>query len=482
MRRPELLLIVFLLVLPGCATTKSGPKYSARQLQTMGEKFISTGDASSALRFLTEAEEKKPDDAVIQYDLGLAYSMRGLTDKALLHFQKALKINPKYAEAWNAIGGVYAERGQIEIAQESFQKALDDPFYQTPQLPAYNLGRVYEKKGDPERALAYYQQSVKLDPFYGAAWYRIGQILETIRRGDEARHAYGKAVAGSPDLAEAHLRYGIMSYLAGDMEAALFSLSRVGRLAPNTVMADEARQYLDKLRGITRSRQSSNTSEAFPDEVEIISNSEIQRRQSQAQSPTLPTQPPKPQLAIIPQETSKPPTPQALPETPIKAKAVPVQIPAPPPSDAPAEYAPGGPATTSPETPIKAKAVPVQIPAPLPSDAPAEKAPSGPATPSPETGAFKYTVQLGSFVDREKAEEVQKNLQAKGYSTVVKPLKHQVLGKVFVLQLQPVNSISKATTLMTQLGNEVEGEPVIIKTPVAKSKESKPPEAPAASE
>ncbi len=53
----------------------------------------------------------------------------------------------------------------------------------------------------------------------------------------------------------------------------------------------------------------------------------------------------------------------------------------------------------------------------------------------------------------------------KGYSAVVKTLKHQVLGKVFVIQLQPVNSVSRATTLMTQLSGEIEGEPVIIKVP-----------------
>lgn len=446
MKRPELVLIVFLLVLPGCATTKSGPNYSARQLQTMGEKYIAAGDASSALKFLTEAEVKKPEDATIQYDLGLAYSLRTLTDKALFHFQKALKINPKYSEAWNALGSVYAERGQIELAREAFQKALEDPFYQTPQLPAYNLGRIYEKQGDNERALTYYQQAVKLEPLYGAAWYRIGQILETVRRGDEARHAYGKAVSSSPDLAEAHLRYGVMSYQAGDMEAALFSLTKVGRLAPNTPMADEARQYLEKLRGVTRSRQKSGFSEAPLNEVEVISSSEIQRVQTQSVTP--PVQPkPKPQLEIIPQETSKPPEPEKLPETPIKAKSVPVEIPAPPP-----------PAPAALETPHSGQ--------PASSDA----------------GAFKYTVQLGSFVDKEKAEEFQKNLKAKGYSAVVKSIKHQVLGRVFVLQLQPVNSISKATTLMTQLGGEVEDEPVIIKVPAAKSKDSKPPTAPADSE
>ncbi len=131
---------------------------------------------------------------------------------------------------------------------------MDDPFYKTPQFAAYNLGRLYEKKGDIERALSYYQQAVKFDPHYGMAWFRIGQILEQLHRADEARHAYGNAVRASPDLAEAHLRFGIMSYQAGDLEAALRSLSRVGEIAPNTDMADEARKYLEKLNAAARTK------------------------------------------------------------------------------------------------------------------------------------------------------------------------------------------------------------------------------------
>jgi len=84
---------------------------------------------------------------------------------------------------------------------------------------------------------------------------------------------------------------------------------------------------------------------------------------------------------------------------------------------------------------------------------------------SRESQSYRYMVQVGSFEDREKAEEVKTRLERKGYRVVIKTLKHRTLGKVFVVQLQPVNSASSATTLMTQLSGEVEGEPVIIRVP-----------------
>ena len=426
MRRPALLYFAFLMVISGCAgtnTTKQ-PDYSARQLQNMGENYLSGADTANALQYLTQAEQKNPNDPVIQYDLGLAYDQRGMPDKALSHFEKALKLKPDYPEALNATGSIYAKRGQVELARQAFQKAMDNPFYKTPEIAAYNIGRLYEKKDDLERALTNYQQAVKFNPQFGMAWLRIGHILEQLNRADEARHAYGNAVKASPDLAEAHLRYGIMSYQAGDMEAALSSLSRVGKLVPNTDMADEARRYLEKLNAATRTKTRSRGSSYTPhDEMEVIPNGNMQRQQTNEALPS--SHPPQLPPALIQEDVSPQPAPVQ--------REIPEETQAPPPK-APVSAAGGAPAQGS-----------------IAEDS---------GSPS-----HKYIVQVGSFVDREKAEEFKKSLDGKGYNALVKPLKHKVLGKVFVIQLQPVGSVAKATTLMTQLSSEVQGEPVIIKVP-----------------
>ena len=83
----------------------------------------------------------------------------------------------------------------------------------------------------------------------------------------------------------------------------------------------------------------------------------------------------------------------------------------------------------------------------------------------PKLRSYRYIVKLGSFMDKEKAEEIKARLKGNGYSAVVKTRKHLVLGKIFVIQLQPVNSFSRATKLMAQLRDEFEGEPEIIKVP-----------------
>jgi tetratricopeptide (TPR) repeat protein len=186
------------------------------------------------------------------------------------------------------------------------------------------------------------------------AWLRIGHVLEQLSRNDEARHAYGNAIHVSPDMAEAHLRFGILSYMAGDIGAAVRSLNEVGKISPNTDMADEARRYLNKIESAPQKKLlPRSTPPISPGDVEMNSGSEPQ--------------------------------------------------------------------------------------------------------------GYVYVVQLGSFSDRQKAEDLLQQLQEKGYRASVGTREDHELGTVFVVQLEPVKSISRATTLMTQLSGQTGGEPVIIK-------------------
>ncbi len=118
------------------------------------------------------------------------------------------------------------------------------------------------------------------------------------------------------------------------------------------------------------------------------------------------------------------------------------------------------PASVRLEIPEETQA-PVADKAPVPNDGGAPV--QGNIANGPKSGSYRYMIRIGSFVDREQAEEIRNRIKGKGYNAVVKTLKHKVFGEVFAVQLRPVNSVSKAARLMTLLSGEIEGEPVIIK-------------------
>lgn len=412
MRRLFVLFMSLVFVAGGCAAFNRDPTdiYSDRQLQDMGEKFLGARDLGQALRYLTLAEKRRPNDPVIQYDLGLAYYERGLKSEAVKHLKKALALKPAFPEAENALGRYYAEQGQYDQAQHAFQRALADPYYTTPQLAFYNLGLVYEKKGDRESALKQYREAVRLQPGYGMAYYRMGQILEEMRRADQARDAYGRAIEFAPELVEAHYRYGLMSYSAGELENALYSLNRVVKLAPHSTMADEARRYLERLNAVIPAGSPPKGAPMLSgdrlSQLEVMTNRELLNEQVGATTAS--------------SARNAPSNLESLQQARIGAGVI----------------------EPSPE--------------PARQDFQEEHQKDGPRA---------YIVQLGSFLDKENAEDLQQRLRRKGYDAVVKPFNHQVLGQLYVVQLKPVNDADKASRLMLQVEGEGHGKAIILEVP-----------------
>lgn len=249
MRRLPLVYAVLMaaFLVSGCASLRRHHGLTSQQLKQLGEKALAANDTGTALKFLSQAGQKEPNDPSIQYDLGLAYNQRDLLPQAIEHMQTAIKLKPDYPEAWNALGSLLATNGQFDSAREAFEKALNDPFYQTPQEPAYNLGQLYQKRGDNQRALSYYRKAVKLDPQSGAAWFQIGKILEHSGDSEEAKKAYKKAVHEAPNMAAAYLRLGVLSFRAGNIKESAGYFSLVERFAPESDLADQAQSYLDKI-------------------------------------------------------------------------------------------------------------------------------------------------------------------------------------------------------------------------------------------
>jgi Flp pilus assembly protein TadD len=58
------------------------------------------------------------------YNLGILLMQAGRLDEAIIHFRKALEINPKKISALNNLACVYAQKKQLSDAIPLIQKAL----------------------------------------------------------------------------------------------------------------------------------------------------------------------------------------------------------------------------------------------------------------------------------------------------------------------------------------------------------------------
>jgi Tfp pilus assembly protein PilF len=67
-------------------------------------------------------------EAKSQVEFGIRVAQNGLWKEATYRWEKAVKIDPTYAEAWNNLAIGYEQEGRFEDAQKAYERAVElDP-------------------------------------------------------------------------------------------------------------------------------------------------------------------------------------------------------------------------------------------------------------------------------------------------------------------------------------------------------------------
>ena len=88
---------------------------------TAGRKAIEAKDFKSAVRNLTQAVQENPNDADAHTMLGYSYRKLRAFDKAMEHYQRALKIDSNHRSALEYFGELYLEMNQPANAVKQLQ-------------------------------------------------------------------------------------------------------------------------------------------------------------------------------------------------------------------------------------------------------------------------------------------------------------------------------------------------------------------------
>jgi tetratricopeptide (TPR) repeat protein len=92
---------------------------------------------------------------------GNAYKDKGDVDHAISDYSEAIRLNPKYALAFNNRGNAYRAKGELDRAISDYNEALRlDPEY---GLAFYNRGNTYLAKNEEDRAIVDFSEAIRLD-------------------------------------------------------------------------------------------------------------------------------------------------------------------------------------------------------------------------------------------------------------------------------------------------------------------------------
>ena len=73
----------------------------------------------------TPVSADERDDAKAQVKFGIRVAQLGLWREALAHWERAVKLDPTYAPAYNNLAIGYEQQGDFEKARTAYQKALE---------------------------------------------------------------------------------------------------------------------------------------------------------------------------------------------------------------------------------------------------------------------------------------------------------------------------------------------------------------------
>jgi tetratricopeptide (TPR) repeat protein len=149
------------------------------------------GDILMARKMYREAIDtykEAPDSAVLMNKIGIAYHQLTDLNAAANYYQRAVKLDPKYAEAINNLGTIYYSRASYRRAIGQYKKVLRIKPDSASTLA--NLGSAYFARKQYELASENYQKALAIDPNVFESRSGVGSVVRDRTVGDRPMFFY----------------------------------------------------------------------------------------------------------------------------------------------------------------------------------------------------------------------------------------------------------------------------------------------------
>src|SRR6187455_3304441 len=164
----------------------------------------------------------------------------GNDDRAITTLSEAMRLNPNDQGLASFKRGIaYGSKGEYERAIADFSETVRlDP---KSVLAFRNRGLAYDKKGDYDRAVADFSEAIRLDPKYALAFYSRGLTYGTKGDNERAINDFNEAIRLNPNYAPAFGNRGLAYDRKGNYDRAIADFNEAIRLDPNYAIAFRGR-------------------------------------------------------------------------------------------------------------------------------------------------------------------------------------------------------------------------------------------------
>lgn len=184
MKRVQAILRVLptLLLVAACASSPAGSEgedQARRAAETntqLGRQYMQRGDFEIALDKLKRAVAYDKTYAPAHTVLAFLYENIGDDEMAEKEYREAVRYDPDDGGVNNNFGAFLCSDNRWADAEPYFERALNDPFYDTPEVALSNAGLCALNAGDLDKADKYLRQSIEYDANLSASLLALAQL------------------------------------------------------------------------------------------------------------------------------------------------------------------------------------------------------------------------------------------------------------------------------------------------------------------
>ncbi len=203
-----LVVMLAALLIAGCQSTpaeksRGAPdeKQKVAALNTqLGIEYMRDGDNELALKKLEKAVEIDPTYADAHNALGLLRSRLGQYDQAETAYKAALRHAPGNSFALNNYGQFLCQQQRFEEGQAKFLEAVKNPLYRTPEVALSNAGLCALQAQDTAAAEEHFRAALEKNSALPIALLQMAQI--SYDRGElaEAKRYLARFQTAAPQV------------------------------------------------------------------------------------------------------------------------------------------------------------------------------------------------------------------------------------------------------------------------------------------
>lgn len=168
---------------------------------------------------------------------GIGLHNAGKYDEAIAKYNQALKLVPDNASANYEIAFSLYSAKRPKEAITYLEKASKDNRMTVPADAL--LASIYDEDNQTDKAIATYQEAIKIDPAYPQIYYNMGIAYFRAKKYTEAESAAIEALKRAPKNPSNHRLYGLVTFHQNKRGNALLAFSNFLLLEPNTARSAE---------------------------------------------------------------------------------------------------------------------------------------------------------------------------------------------------------------------------------------------------